>query len=61
MTPDITDLIEMIELLTGQLGLAAKYCEHPDVVAMPFALNSQVVANKARLLQSKAIELLQKT
>ena len=34
--------------VVGLLDLAARYLEHPDVVAMPFALNSGVVAKRIR-------------
>ena len=34
--------------IVGLLDLAAKYLEHPDIVAMPFAMNSMVIAKRIR-------------
>lgn len=34
--------------VVGLLDLAARYLEHPDVAAMPFAMNSKTVARRIR-------------
>ncbi len=43
-----------IEKLVASLELAASYLDHPDVKAMPFALPSEAVANRARAAIEKA-------
>jgi hypothetical protein len=47
-TDQVCERKKLSKRVLGLLELAAKYLEHPDVVTMPFALNSKVVAKRIR-------------
>ena len=56
--PDITELLETIQELSGALAVAIRYCEHPDVKSMPFSLNSQCAADRGESALNKARDIL---
>ncbi len=47
-TDQVCERRKLSKRVRGLLCLAAQYLEHPDVKAMPFALNSGVVAKRIR-------------
>jgi len=47
-TDQVCERKKLSKKVLGLLDLAARYLEHPDVVAMPFAMNSKVVAKRIR-------------
>lgn len=57
-SPDITELLEAIMDMRAALGVTVRYCDHPDVLAIPFAQSSKVAAERARRAMEKASKLL---
>ncbi len=53
-TDQVCDRRKPSKKILGLLDLAARYLEHPDVVAMPFALNSKSVAKRIRKITGVA-------
>lgn len=47
-TDQVCERRKLSKKVLGLLELAARYLEHPDVAAMPFALGSKVVARRIR-------------
>jgi hypothetical protein len=47
-TDQVCDRRRPSKKVLGLLDLAARYLEHPDVVAMPFVMGSKTVARRIR-------------
>ena len=47
-TDQVCERRRLSKKVLGLLDLAARYLEHPDVAAVPFAMNSKTVARRIR-------------
>jgi hypothetical protein len=56
--PDISEMLEVVDRLTMCLLEAARYCEHPDVTAIPFAKGAEAAARNWRAEAAKGQRVL---